>query len=264
MALPNARIDELPLGTPKQFDVYAFRDVTEGITKKAYVPVTSGTGNYDWVTDNDPGYATGNIVTYGGLLWRSKVDDNLNIVPGSDPTKWEQIGQSQSGAYWQAGVYLEDKVTVFYRILGILHEFELNESEDRPFNSANFLTELEAGQWIQIGANVFTEVDTTGADIEVDFNQLREGLFIGSDDIAGDKGFSFVNDGNAVELKAFFITFASLQTLTMAANIKMGDARFDSGSSEWTPFDVGTYKVTGHYVAAIDTWFLNIGMEVYN
>lgn len=43
-------------------------------------------------------YATGNRVTYNARTYESLINSNLNIVPGSDPTKWLDIGPSNKTA----------------------------------------------------------------------------------------------------------------------------------------------------------------------
>lgn len=154
--LTNSRIDQLPEGNPTIGDFLVYRDMVNGVTKRTladqFLPSPTTT-NYEWLPDNDPGYALDEVVTYAGKWWQSLIDDNLNIIPGTDPTKWIEISKS-NGNYtlWVAGVFTEDNVFVTREKNGRMHQFMLDPDEPRPFVSSDFDTEFEEGKWILVSA----------------------------------------------------------------------------------------------------------------
>lgn len=45
-----------------------------------------------WVSNNAPGYALNAQVLYGNHIYKSLIGNNLNVVPTSDPAKWQDLG----------------------------------------------------------------------------------------------------------------------------------------------------------------------------
>lgn len=100
MALTNARIDELPDGTPGPDDYFVFRDINTNVTRRVKAsqilsnPVD--TTQFQWVTGNAPGYQIGDAVLYNDRWYESLVDNNLDVVPGTDPLKWQLLTEPPS------------------------------------------------------------------------------------------------------------------------------------------------------------------------
>jgi hypothetical protein len=154
MAFNTESIFELPLcASPQPNYLLAIGNFStnqlESIPLETFL--TSETSqDFEWVTDNNPGYALNEVVTYGGKWWQSLISNNLNIVPGTDPAKWQEINKSPSGlAMWQAGVFPQDLVLVVNEIGDdALQLYRLDPDEPRPFVSSNFSAELSAGKWL--------------------------------------------------------------------------------------------------------------------
>jgi len=154
MAFNTESIFELPLcASPQPNYLLAIGNFStnqlESIPLQTFL--TSETSqDFEWVTDNAPGYALNEVVTYAGKWWQSLVANNLNIVPGTDPTKWQEINKSPSGlAMYQPGVFPQDLVLVVNEIGDdALQLYRLDPDEPRPFVSSNFSAELSAGKWL--------------------------------------------------------------------------------------------------------------------
>jgi hypothetical protein len=48
-----------------------------------------------WVGNNAPGYAIGAQVLYGVNIYQSLIANNLNVIPTSDATKWQDLGKNR-------------------------------------------------------------------------------------------------------------------------------------------------------------------------
>lgn len=94
-------------------------------------------------------YATGLIVEYGLKLWKSLIDDNLGNLP-SEGANWTEVSKAGAGSNitnYTTGVYTHDPTIVLregrmYYLLAA-----------KPFESTDFIAELEANQWREINRN---------------------------------------------------------------------------------------------------------------
>jgi hypothetical protein len=253
--LVNQRIDQLPLGTPQPTDWLIFRDMTAGITKRfsAADVLTSAIANdIEWVSDNDPGYALNEIVTYGGKIWQSKIADNLNIVPGTDATKWELLTKGAVWARWAAGAFLEDDVFVIREIDGEDHIVQLVDVA-RPYNSTDFDAEYLAGDWVSLTQNVIVKAGTLAAGtVQLDLMKLKDRVFdVGN--ITEAKAWSLLNSDKMIKFRAVFQISGglSVQTFPVAWQISTIAGMYDSGANTWTPFDEGFYELEATFIGAI-------------
>jgi len=197
MALENARIDQLPEGTPALGDFLVFRDMVNGVTKRTlvdqFIP-SDTTADYEWLPDNDPGYQTDEVVTYAGKWWQSLIDDNLNIVPGTDPTSWVEISKSTNLGFWTAGLYTEDEVAVLKTIAGITYMFVLDAA--KPYVSADFDAELAAGDWVGVEPYTSNKKWNFAANANAFPTSIREGqIFVAEDAHGADGDADFVAEG---------------------------------------------------------------------
>jgi hypothetical protein len=180
--LINLRIDQLPLnGILKGTYFFPIRNMDTQKTERVPLSaiLTSGTSaNFEWITDNDPGYAEDEVVTYGGKWWQSLIDDNLNITPGTNPLAWIELQKAPSGfVFWQAGVFPQDEVFVLYEISpGSVQIYHLTNAT-RPYVSADFEAELALGDWqiISEGQTHFKGVFASEAALEIAFPDAEPG-----------------------------------------------------------------------------------------
>jgi hypothetical protein len=204
------------------------------------------TGNFEWVTDNGDGYEEDEVVTWQGNWYQSLEDDNLNNIPGIDPTKWLLVTKSASGfVFWQAGIFPQDEVFVLRSIGGMIHLVHLVNAT-RPFISTDFDAEYAAGDWeiMSSDASPNTEVDTT-IDIVLDFKNKNYGKFFGSNIISTAKNLSLLYDANGDEFKFIFIVDNVAAVLELPANFQLDNALWDSVAKTWSPVDLGKYKMRG-------------------
>lgn len=246
--LANARIDQHPLGVPNENDFGIYRDMTSGVTKRfSMAPFLTSvvTNNIEWVTDNDPGYALNDIVTYGGNIYQSLINDNLNIVPGSDVTKWQLLTRGVVWSRWAAGAFIEDDVFVIRAIDGEDHIVQLVDVA-RPYNSTDFDAEYAAGDWISLTQNKIVKAATVGANTAaLNMNYLKERVFNFAAVIAEAKTWSLVNAGNLIKLKAIFEISGGLWAQTFPATFKLFTyaGLWNDGTKVWTPTDQGIYEL---------------------
>lgn len=155
MALENSRIDQLNLGTPAVGDFFIYRDMVNGLTKKTSVDpfITADANDLEWnsTVAAAGGYDEDEVVTYGGKFYQS-TEDNNETVPGVDET-WEQINKSSNWAYWEEGVYTEEKVIVVseHRAAGNPDFYFLTVPS--PYVSADIATEELDGVWLRMFDN---------------------------------------------------------------------------------------------------------------
>src|SRR5690554_4454316 len=105
-------------------------------------------------------YATGNNVEYGLKLWKSLIDDNLGNFP-TEGANWTEVSKAGAGSNitnYTTGVYTYDPTIVLregrmYYLLAA-----------KPFESTDFIAELEANQWAAVNRNNLIGVDTQGND----------------------------------------------------------------------------------------------------
>lgn len=251
----NLRIDQLPEGNPSEGDWLVYRETASSTTKKyKYVPPAATTQNFEWVPDKT--YVLDEVATYGGVWWQSKMaGGNTGNVPGTDPTKWEQVSKSQAGVWWKAGIYAEDKPWVLSEHNGMPEIFVL-QSATRPYNSTDISAEEAAGDWLCITQRPKVEIaDTLAAEISLNFQHGIERMFVGSDVINANKTVSFANALNALRFE-LTLEIAALIAITFPVGTIASDALWDSTTREWTPLDLGKYWIEG--VNLNGNWLIKI------
>lgn len=88
-------------------------------------------------------------------------------------------------------------------------------------------------------------IDTTSA-IVVDLNSLKARILVASPALSAVRTVSFANTANALSVE-ILLTFSSLVYVQFPSNVFMSDARWDSVTKRWTPFDLGQYKLKGTF-----------------
>ena len=85
-------------------------------------------------------------------LWQTKIDDNINNEPPTDPnitsdTNWQEVSASSNSVFveWAAGIYGAGLIIVYYN-----NGFYKLEVAQRPYTSVNIETEISAGDWVLI------------------------------------------------------------------------------------------------------------------
>jgi hypothetical protein len=107
------------------------------------------------------------------------------------------------------------------------------------------------------GSSAFESVvvDTTGANIALDFANAAQRMFIGDPIIDGDRTISLSNDADALEM-IFEFELDVPHSITFPASFRMSDALWDAGTQTWTPFDPGKYQGTAYFDGT--NWNMNI------
>lgn len=259
-ALGNLRIDQLPQNSAIPAVGYiAMRNMTTGLTERVEIHTLiqeEVTQNFEWVSDNDPGYDEDEVVTYEGSWWQSLQDNNLNIPPGSDPAYWLEVPKSSSGlVFWVAGIFPQDQAFVLYRINGTIWLFELDEAEARPFVSSDFLAELAAGKWKYFGLPEYVSVDVS-SDFELDFSEAYAAKFFGSVEITGDREITFSNDTKSREMHLRF-SIDQGRVFTLPASVKMqGGGTYTWDGDDMSVLDGGEYELVGTQRNGV--WYLDL------
>lgn len=88
-------------------------------------------------------------------------------------------------------------------------------------------------------------IDTTSA-IVVDMNSLKARILVASPGLSAVRTVSFTNTVNAITVQ-ILLTFSSLVYVQFPSNVFMSDARWDTATKRWTPFDLGQYKLKGTF-----------------
>jgi hypothetical protein len=253
MALSNARIDQHPLGIPNIGDFGIYRDMATGVTRRYSMDpfILSPTStNIEWTSAKAAAgdYDIDVIVTRGGDIWQSTVDNNESI-PGADET-WTKLTRGRSGlALWEAGVFLEDNVFVARIIGNKVHLFYL-DNETRPYNSTDFDVEFIAGDWVQIGSLEIVEVDVSGASATLNFLYLDE-LAFKSANIDHDINVIISNDTKAIDLRFWKFSANAGVKLTFESNMHHLDWDGNWLDLDGLPDPTGltwTCPVTGTYI----------------
>jgi len=138
-------------------------DITKHINKSDLIPGQSETTNIDW--NSLVTYNSGDIVKYLGKLWESDIASNLGNVP-QDDANWTEVSKSEAGlVLYVAGVFTQDDVFVINTIPG-RNGFWLVRlvNATRPFNSTDFTTEYNNGDWAVVGEKSKFTIDTGAAD----------------------------------------------------------------------------------------------------
>lgn len=233
----NARVNELPLGTPKIGDWFLFYDETNDITKRCSVDpfIASDSNDIEWVEGED--YDTAEIVTYGGNIYQSEVDNNT-AVPGTPGSNWTLKTAGVSGlVFWAASsVYLQEEVFVLGLIADDVTLFRLDPDIPRPYTSGTtFATDVAAGDWIPVGKAMAGTYTLTAAILI----QSASGQHVVFD---GPANFIVDRDGN--------------RNLLLSMNPETG--AFGDGGFELSVVDPGTGKGT---FIKFDDLFLRISND---
>lgn len=191
------------------------------------LPDWSAAGNY-----NTDGTGTGRYAKHPDTngrkrLFETKIDNNINNLPPTDPlvtenTNWREISQSAAATIpdWAAGVYGSGLVIVHFE--NELYKLEVGA---RPFQSVNIITEIAASQWSKLGQSssalyVAPNSDTTVSPVILDSATFADILFNGSATISANRTLQFANDTNG-RRKRFAFTISGTPILTLPSNCKM-------------------------------------------
>jgi len=102
-------------------------------------------------------------------------------------------------------------------------------------------------------------VATAGANITLDFEHTRAGLFTGDNPIGAAKNILMVNADNAISL-SFIFNISGAYGLTFPANFKMApDSKWDNSGAQpvWTPkADFGQFQAVANFDGAF--WNMTI------
>lgn len=249
----NLRIDQLELGIPKLGDYGIFRDMAAGKTKRFLSAefLSSDTNNFEWLSDTE--YDEDDIVTYGGHIWQSEVDENENFIPGSDDSKWVLLTKGQLWIRWAAGTFIETDVFVIRLIDGEDHIVQLT-NVTRPYVSADFDTEYTAGDWVSVSQNVIEKVATDGAGtIQLDMNYLKERNFNLVGVVTEAKTWSILKGTKLKKLTVTFEIDGGLDAHIFPATFKLWTLAglYNAGTFTWTPTDSGKYELEIMYNGTI-------------
>jgi hypothetical protein len=151
MALEDKRIDQLPENSALKGEyVFAIQNLDNNTTEQVKLSAIIPSGvvqDFEWVTDNDPGYAIDEVVTFQGKWYQSLIADNLNNIPSSSPAQWQLINKSSSGFLpWQAGAFPDENVFVLHSLHNNTQIFKLANAT-RPYVSSDLLLEYSLGDW---------------------------------------------------------------------------------------------------------------------
>jgi len=167
--MANKRIPELinilsPSGNDKISLYDSQGDFTGHVNVSDLISGQNETTNINW--SNILIYNTGDIVKSEGKFWESiLVGDNLGNVP-QENANWTEVSKSESGlVLYVPGVFLNDEVYCINQIPN-RNGFWLVRlvNATRPFNSVDFTTEYNNGDWAVVGDKNKYGVDTGAAD----------------------------------------------------------------------------------------------------
>jgi hypothetical protein len=240
----SKRIPELPLrgilmGNALFALYFPDTDTTYRFPASAVIP-ESGSSNYAW--QDDITYSAGQIVGHLDDLWVSNAGGNLGNAPGPASAFWTLGVAGVSGLVpWAASIFTKQYVTVIYQ-----SRIWFLNSLTRPYNSTNIDTEIAAGDWIELSADLISKaVDTSGASFSMDIAGVKEVVFIASHDFAGSKTIaSILNSTNAIRFE-FIFKITTLDPHTLPAGSRMMNAgdEWNDTTKVWTPVDIGVYKM---------------------
>ncbi len=242
MALPNARIDQLPPnGTYTGADLLVIWNFITGRTESVKITDLIGTPeddqDFEWVTPH--AYLTGEVVTRGGN-WYQALVDNDGVTPGTDPLTWELITKSPSSilSIYIAGAYTQADVFVLSEHKGYWDIYKLVDVT-RPFVSADIAAEELNEQWESIISPRVRKLETPAAgDLNFDFVNDREKIFYCTINEAND--WAFINDARSVACK-IIANFTSVDGQTLPGSWLSDDIRIDG--DVFTPLFVGKYII---------------------
>jgi hypothetical protein len=237
MSLSTKRIDELNELTAPGSDVWlVVRDTVTGKdykVKKSNL-LSGASATYEWQAGTT--YAAGQLVSWGGLWWKSLIGANTGNIP-SENANWTQVlaADESSIKAFQAGyVYKGTLVVVLYndRIYRLANL-------TRPYSAATFVD----ADWTKIDGALRYTVTTTGGTITLDAKNGMEVIFEGSASIGAVKTWAFANETAAQWLKILF-TISAVAVQTFPPTVKMANTlmEWDSSAFTWTPNVPGIYE----------------------
>jgi hypothetical protein len=118
----------------------------------------------------------------------------------------------------------------------------------------------ENAWWTEASGETSTPIETietTGANINLDFQNRSELLFKGSDDIDGARTWFFLNATNARKIEGIFVLNGSYpMTLPGTVELFQTSGSWDNGTKIWQPNDPGKFKLKGMFDGT--AWTLEI------
>ncbi|HMG93215.1 MAG TPA: hypothetical protein VK589_24330 [Chryseolinea sp.] len=195
-------------------------------------------------------------------LFETKVDDNINNVPPTNPATtensfWREVSASASAAIpeWAAGVYGPGLIIVYHNHSVDGKGLYVLVDPARPYTSTNIETEITALDWERITGSELITVSTAGGTINYEFNNTPERSFQGSAAITTPKTIAFLNSTKGKEFQAFHNITDVAAVLTFPASVKMSSGLWLDGPKTWTPEYTGEYKFIGHFNGT--TWYVD-------
>lgn len=153
--MANKRIPELPQinnpGSTSKIAIYDdTTDVTKYVDKGDLIPGQAQTTDLNW--NPAIAYVIDNIVESEDKFWIA-LANNTNTLPVEGGGIWTEVSKSLSGlVYYTAGVFTEDDIFVVNNVPSLTGFFLLRlVNATRPFNSTDFTTEYNGGDWEIVG-----------------------------------------------------------------------------------------------------------------
>ncbi len=103
-------------------------------------------------------------------------------------------------------------------------------------------------------------IDTTAAPIQWNMNNLGTVVLIGSNPIAANKTWQFINAAIAKRF-TIIVQFNGTPVQTMPGEVLMNDVRWDGVAKTFTPLEQGLYKVQGDWNGT--NWLVDISQSFY-
>lgn len=125
--------------------------------------------------------------------------------------------------------------------------------------NANF-TELYAAIATLYNIDILT-VSTAGGTVTLNFASDEQRIFVGSASFAAPKTIALSNATNAKRFEFIFTITDAAAILTFPSAFIMNDIRWSTGSQEWEPNDIGTYKGSALFDGT--NWILDISQTPY-
>lgn len=248
--LPNARIDQHPEGVPVNGDFFIYRDMANGITKRAKADpfLSTPAPNIEWSSTQAQAnvYDEFYIVTRGGNIYQSTINNNQNI-PGSEVVgteTWTLLTRGKNWDFWVADtVYIEDEVFVLYELDSEVHIMYLRNGS-RPYQSTNFANEYEVDDWVSVTQNhIQIEPSVDSGTVVLNPYLLKKRSFRIEVPLNEPKTWSFLFDKNCIHMDCVF-EIDGLHVQTFPNDVKMvnaNNALWTTASHTWEPFSIGRY-----------------------
>lgn len=245
--LESVRIDQLPPGIPEPDDLVPYRSMRDGITKSTPKKNLAPSGtvlDFEWVANRSPAYNL-NEVTIRGNQWYKSLLANNSSVPGVDLAKWLPLSQGNSGGWWKAGVYSDEKPVVLSDHNGSTEHYQLVDPT-RPFISENIAVEETAGYWVSIsGKSTLQMVDVSGDTAVLNMKGRDQMWFKAIQNLDHELYLQFTNDSNLLEFKLRIIILDTVP-IHFPENTKSSDALYGLDKI-WRPLDIGEYEFVATY-----------------